>query len=772
MQGRDWPGKGPFQPQRFVARYPEFQYAYPNWLVVTQQYVEIVSTGDPSVDKTRSTQQFVEVVTTGDPTNSRTRITQQWVEVVHKLNLTYGPFDYFVDTDTFYRPTVTSTAHVLPSLFVDSDAFYSPVISWLRLQPGLFSDADTFFAPIVAGRSSIAPSRVVDVDQFYAPAVRSQALLLPSLFIDSDAFYAPTTRSQNQLLPLRFIDSDIFYSPSLAQIFPGLAPALFVDTDHFYAPRVWQVEVLQPQLLVDADIFRAPVITRGARTLFPPVFNDQAIFYPPTVAKQNVLQPPLVSAPDTFYRPAIAWPLKPSKFIDTDLFRAPVVTSGTATVHPSWFRDVDRFWTAAVQAIVISGGGGTGGGQGQLNNDIKYAVAVTAPFNGVIVYCTANATSAGSLHSRMAVYAAQANGEPGALLGSSAIKTAVVAGSNRYDMITAVPVANGQVVWIALQVDSKMNWFLANSPSGARYNQDAFADGISNPFGIAITDNKKAPLFAAFYTSPSATELPPSFADRDIFYSPSAGTSNTLHPVLFGGETVLPPHVSAQNTLAPSRVDASEIIRAPVVSTQAAIVPFHIFDFDNFYSPGVGRGAGFIEPTKFFDLDSFYRPTITADRHIAPPLFAADDQFYRPVVSTTRGIAPSIIPSDDAIYLPRVHSTIGIAPPFLDSPDDFFTPDVERFGGTQTLAPSLFIDAEAFEDQQIGFEPLRRIDDLSGTLDQFVNVQGTALIGAIALSGSIKSSVELEGSVHKGIELAGLVVKQVNVKADDIERDE
>jgi hypothetical protein len=59
---REWPGRGPNQPQRFVAAWPRYQFAYPQYARISQQYVEVVAPDAATNQQARISQQYVEII--------------------------------------------------------------------------------------------------------------------------------------------------------------------------------------------------------------------------------------------------------------------------------------------------------------------------------------------------------------------------------------------------------------------------------------------------------------------------------------------------------------------------------------------------------------------------------------------------------------------------------------------------------------------------------------------------------------------------------------
>jgi hypothetical protein len=89
-EGRDWPGKGPYAPWRWVAAWPRFQFSYTTWVRLTQEYVEVISSGNPASQDVRLTQEYVEVLSSGDPALQNVRLTQEYVEVITSMPPLYS----------------------------------------------------------------------------------------------------------------------------------------------------------------------------------------------------------------------------------------------------------------------------------------------------------------------------------------------------------------------------------------------------------------------------------------------------------------------------------------------------------------------------------------------------------------------------------------------------------------------------------------------------------------------------------------------------------
>lgn len=175
-----------------------------------------------------------------------------------------APDSIFIDSDTFFTPTVSATYTLLPALYVDPDTFYAATITTgpVNLAPGLFTDPDTFYAPVVSSLYTLAPALFVDSDTFYAATVTSVKTLAPSLFVDPDTFFAPVVSAIASIAPSLYIDPDTFYSPTVTNVAvgPQLLPSLFVNTNIFYSPAAYPTRDIAYVRLLYPHVFDGVLI--------------------------------------------------------------------------------------------------------------------------------------------------------------------------------------------------------------------------------------------------------------------------------------------------------------------------------------------------------------------------------------------------------------------------------------------------------------------------------------------------------------------------------
>src|SRR5215211_5102870 len=76
-----------------------------------------------------------------------------------------------------------------PALYVDTDTFFAPTVAAgaVSLTPSLYADSETFFAPIVAdGAVNLAPSLYLDAETFFTPTASATYALTAALFVDAE----------------------------------------------------------------------------------------------------------------------------------------------------------------------------------------------------------------------------------------------------------------------------------------------------------------------------------------------------------------------------------------------------------------------------------------------------------------------------------------------------------------------------------------------------------------------------------------------------------
>lgn len=563
-----------------------------------------------------------------------------------------------------------------------------------------------FFGKIGAAPQSLLPGLVTDTDTFFAPTVAPGAVTIaPALVTDTDVFYAPSIAQT--VLPAIVTDTDVFYAPDVAQV---LLAGLVTDTDTFFAPAITTGAVaVEPGLIDSDDLFYSPSIVGGAITLFPDRVIDTDVIYAPTASFPGAqVTPSLYVDPfESFYGATVSRGLAAGLVTDTDTFFAPSVAGGQVSILPPLFVSTDVIYVPAVQRQNSQGnGGGGGGGGGNVPKDIKYATAITMAQSGLITAIGFTANSAVTVNTRMAIYA-NSGGNPGALLGQSAAKSSVALGSNLYPLLVPVSVLAAQTIWIALQSDgNNFQWFLVTSPNGSRFNNDLFSDGISDPFGAASNDNKKAPIFAVFLESANATVTVPKIDSDDLIYAPSISVSKTLTTsAVISDDSIWPPEVVSTYELYhfDPVTDADEIFTPTVEPGTITLEPGLVIDDDAFISPFVGQSAPpdhDVFSAVFVDEDLIYTAEVTpVGGDTLAPIVEDEDVIEPPVVSNYYEIFIGDFPIDeDVIPTPEVIAgTIELLPELvIDQDVPFEPPLVVTESPGQTLEPGLVVDDDTF----------------------------------------------------------------------------
>ena len=557
----------------------------------------------------------------------------------------------------------------------------------------------------------------VDANQARATAVVKQVLVN---YVSSN--HARVTAVVKQVLrteqtkaafqPSFVVDADTFYSPTVSRVggTSTLTPSLVVDTDTFYSPSVVgsDSQSLAPSFVVDADAIYQPAVSVGGAFISPIArHDDQDTFYSPTITLGSMLSPSFVVDTDIVFQPRSGIGLVPTLFQDVEVFYAPTITTGPVTLHPSFFQPGDVFYTPTVQRQgQQQGGGGGGGGNGNAPKDKKYASSMVMAQAGLITDLGMTANAAATVNSRMMIYADATPGANGALLGYTVAKSSVVLGSNVYHLAAPVAVTAGQTIWIALQADgNNINWALSNSPQGSRFNNDLFSDGPSDPFGAFSTDNKKAPLFAIFLEAVNAQMLPPLVDEAITFFSPTLTTSREITPPLMVDQDfVIDPTVSSVYFLDPARyVDVDDIFAA--ISTSSIALTASLVDVpDEFFAPAVQTAElpnQEISMDIHVDADVVFPPAVAPAQWVLSPSLVVDQDFIHELsppggVTFYNELLPELVEADDDI--PTVsEDNFFIAQQIVrhEEEDFFWDPTVTRIGGTQEIAPDLYVDDDA-----------------------------------------------------------------------------
>lgn len=656
---------------------------------LSQQYVEVIHSG--SNTSARLSQQYVEVIHSGSA--AKARLSQQYAEVIHSLDRAVNP-PLFSDTESFFAPTITSTKTLTAGFVASDDGGPSPtVLDIYLLIPGIVSDSDTLFAPTLP--HTLSPGVVGAGDTFFSSSISGGQSAHPSLFGDSDTFRSPSISTQDFFIPSRIVDPETFF---------------------------------------------APVVHPGPIFVTPPRVQDVEIFYTTTVRSIRIVAPLIYVNPDIFFTPSANRVLSPTQIMDAEAFFSPTFKYNVTLVAP-FLVDTDRIFTPAAQLQKKQGGGGSGGGGGTLSKNLKYATSITMQSSGLIYQLEADASTSSALNTRMGLYADN-GGFPGALLAVTPSKSSIVSGPNIYALNNPYSVLAGTTVWVALQSDNNFNWFLTNSPGGARWNNDLFTDGLSDPFGSSNVDNKKAPVFVIFLSSAtinltvsfvssddafprpailskdsvlsvvdgsddffflpsiSATDAAsvPRDVDQDIFRTAGISSSYGLHPGLFGSDdTVYAPGTKSIHGLGPSIVADQESFYVDVSSTSKTFHPLFFSAAETIYSPTIGA-AGVVFSAAMGADDSFFVPHVVPQgAKVSPPFFsAAETIFTSRAAPGQNNVVSASIPSGDAFFSPTVSpQAVSISPPLFTSGELFFTPVQKSSYGT---AASFVVDQDVVYD--------------------------------------------------------------------------
>ena len=718
-------------------------------LRATFQDVVVISTGDPASQLIRATFQDVTVISTGDPTSQNARVTFQDVVVIHSGNPALQNVRLtrqYLEVPSSGNPALQNVRLTQQYLEVVSPFPYNqptPIVSTRGFHPPFMKRGPWFFRKPIElntpsmGLAGFLTAPFVDDsanDTFYAPTVTNTNALAPGLVDDSanDTFYAPTVLATYPLIAALFDDSvnDTFYGPTV-QLQAGditLHPGLITDTDAFYGPTVTATYQLLPGLVVDADTFFTTLLSIQ-QFLAAGLYVDPDTFYSPTVGNVISLQPGLVTDTDQFFAPVLARILSPGLFIDADVLYATILKYNI-TLRPPFVTDADNIYIPAVQYQKQHGGGGSGGGGGNIPADIKYASSITMTESGLITAIGINSEVAKTLNIRLGIYDnTAAGGLPNNLVAKTNDHGSVVLGNNIFSLQTPYAVSNGQTVWVAMQTDAKTSWFLANNPNGSKFNNDLYADGLSNPFGPTSNDNKQAPLFVVYLTSATATVSPPLMTDDvDTFYAPTASTAFTLIPDLLTDSDIIwtPPVVATATPESVAFFQDQDQVFAPSISSTYNLSPGLVIDSDIIYDPAVLRAGLNLASAHFIDQDVIYAPIVTPLGAASGAPFVVDqDTVFAPAVTATFPMHPPLVTDTDVFYGPAITTSNVLRPGLVIDQDviNVFPPAMTQTGGPQSLGAPFFQDQDYFFPPEVKFQGLQTTVTLEGSGDVSHNLQ-------------------------------------------------
>ena len=662
---------------------------------ISQSYLEVVSSGIQGV---RVSQQYLEVISSGV---RNVRVSQQYLEVITSLDQAVLP-QPLTDSDSFFVPQVTQSGSSLaPGLLNDAEVFYAPsVIGTTELTPGLYTDTDVGYIEIVSASNTLQPSAIADLDTLLSPRVAINFELEPGLIADAESFYAPVISFH--LLTDTFADQDDFLTATVEAGGILVSPPRITDAESFYVFAVEELFELLPDTFTDIDV------VLGA---------------------------------------SVGFQLLPDVFVDVDTVLTPALLYNATLLAP-FLSDPDVLWIPQVLKQKVTGGGGGGKG-GSVPKDIKYASVVSMPEDGLVVALQVSSSVAKAVNTRMMLYADN-GGIPGALVARSEDRSSVVLGTNTYTLQVPFAALARQPLWIAFQTDGTISWFLSATTGGSKFNTDLYADGPSNPFGSASTDNNKAPVFAVFLESAPASLVAGFVGSDDAFYVPKETGQDTLaDTVLEADDAFIAPQVVAVAFITPQFTfqDPEEFGEVGAATTYA-LTPSLVIDSDILLQPSVGRGDGDVFSAQHVDDDTFFPSTvITQGVGAVATLFSDTDILFIPVVKGVKGEFPGGVAIDDVISLPAIQATNNFDPPFVVDVDRIIEPTLEVLGGTQTLAESDFIDSDLFYGAFINHAILKGSRNLLGTSNE-LTLDGDSGAGAgVNLLGSSTPETDLDGEV-------------------------
>ncbi len=226
-------------------------------------------------------------------------------------------------------------ASILPPLYVDSDSFFSPSISaTYSLLPPFIGDTDFFYGPVVVSGSLLSPELYVDADAFYAPTVTPGAVtLLPSHVTDDEEVIIPIVGVQSQpvqLFPPHILSDDVIHQSTVTSEGADLPPTLVVDDDTFYPPSIVSVYTVSPSLVPADDAIYSDTVSPGPVTLHPPHVVDVDQHWISVLARgvgTDYLLPSLFVDADIIYASLIGRPRRAHEVSITGNASRPTMTA-------------------------------------------------------------------------------------------------------------------------------------------------------------------------------------------------------------------------------------------------------------------------------------------------------------------------------------------------------------------------------------------------------------------------------------------------------------
>lgn len=747
---------------------------------LSQQYAEVINSGNPSSQKIQLNQQYAEVINTGSPASQSVKLSQQYVEVIASyLDRLIAP-PLFAADDVIYTPTAaypwpvtaplidsdddflggtveitSSEANLAADLFDDADALYDPTVAAgeVSVVAGLAVDDDDVPAASVA--AGLAPSDVPDDDAIAAPSVSATASIVADLVGDDDAVYTAVIVAK--LEASQYSDADVIFDPT-AQASNEITPDTYGDSDSVPSPKV--DIAIAPSRVVDGDDVLAPAAL--AENVLRPAakFQDDDVF-PPLVATLYFLtESSLYIDAEYIYGPQVESALSPAWFVEADAFFAASIVGSDVTLAAALYNDADRVYVPSV--LKQNKQGSTGGGNPGNVTEQKYATRLFMGASGLITALQVRSTKAQTTNTRMMLYD-DASGAPGALLSKSADKAAVISGDNNYPLLTPLSKLQGQPVWVALQSDGTFKWFLAPQMGGSAFNDDAFADGPSDPFGPYTVENQKAPVFVIYLSAATATISPDAVVvDADLFYAPSVrGLEPVAAPAYPSDDAIWPTTVSAVAYLLPQRYAEQDAFGVPVFSWFYLLTASIFDEGDAIYVPFVSPGAGYIGSAAIIETDEIFAVTLeAAGGEVDPPYGDSDDEILPPTLQAEIGITADLFVDLDDIPSPSIApGEIDLLMPHVIDSDHIVEPMVELGAAPTTFDQTLY--AQEFAEADRVFAPrigpklpkatqylLQGIDNgatrLEGTRSHALDLEAIFDLGAVA-EASVTINTRLEG---------------------------
>lgn len=236
----------------------------------------------------------------------------------------------------------------------------------------------------------------------------------------------------------------------------------------------------------------------------------------------------------------------------------------------------------------------------------------------------------------------------------------------------------------------RSSWLL----SGRGRNSGANPRKVVN---VAALNSANAPVWINWTFNASGpfsqTLTPALFTNTQTFYAATVGRGTiTLEPALLTNtQTFFSPTVAQVTVVAPALFTNTQTFYAPAVTSVRNVAPALFTNTQTFYAANV-TGINAVAPSLLTNTQTFYSPTATQFNTVAPELFTNTQTFFAPTATTTTTVEASLFTNTQTFYEPTATTINPVLPTLFTNEQTFYSPVVALAGGSQELAPSLFVN--------------------------------------------------------------------------------